>query len=313
MIRGQVLRCNIVTELGITRARFLGRVMSMSRPLRIEFAGALYHVTARGNERKPIVRADFDREEWVATLAHVCDRFAWRCLAWCLMDNHFHLVLETPKANLARGMRQLNGRYAQRFNRRHRRVGHLFQGRYKALLVERGPHLLEACRYTVLNPERTRTPRRHDTWRWSSYRASAGLEPAPAWLELDQLLGQFAAERSVAQRRYRAFIRAGLQSDNSPRSVEGEIYFADRAYIRRRGGTADGSPEIPRAQREPIALPLEQTLRAGSDHAIRRAYREGGYTLRETADVLGLHYSTISRRLVAQEQEQALDLLRSKT
>jgi REP element-mobilizing transposase RayT len=275
----------------------------MSRPLRIEFAGALYHVTARGNERKAIVRDDLDREEWVATLAHVCDRFAWRCLAWCLMDNHFHLVVETPKANLARGMRQLNGRYAQRFNRRRRRVGHLFQGRYKALLVQRGAHLLGACRYTVLNPERTRAPRRYDTWPWSSYRATAGLESPPRWLDVDQLLGQFAPERALAQRRYRAFIRVGLEHAAVTPS-ESEIYVAERTYIRRRGGKPNGSPEIPRIQRKPIAVPLEQLFRANGDHAITRAYREGGYTLREIADVLGVHYSTISRRLAAQERER---------
>jgi hypothetical protein len=134
------------------------------------------------------------------------------------MDNHFHLVVETPKANLARGMRQLNGRYAQCFNRRHRRVGHLFQGRYKAFLVERGPHLLGVCRYTVLNPERTRSPRRYDTYPWSSYRATAALEPAPPWLDIEQLLGQFAADRRLAQRRYRAFVRAGVDNPQPRRS-----------------------------------------------------------------------------------------------
>lgn len=275
----------------------------MSRPLRIEFPGAVYHVTARGNEQKAIVRDHLDREDWVADLAHVCDRFDWRILAWCLMDNHFHFVLETLKANLARGMRQLNGRYAQRFNRRHGRVGHLFQGRYKALLIERDSHLLESCRYTVLNPARTTPPRRYDTWPWSSYRASAGLESAPPWLDIDQLLGRFSPDRALAQRRYRDFIHAGLENAQSPPAVQGEIYLATRPYIRRRGGKPNGSPEIPRVQREPITLPLEQLLRANGDQAIRLAYREGGYTLREIANALGLHYSTISRRLVAQERQ----------
>jgi putative transposase len=285
----------------------------VSRPLRIEFAGALYHVTARGNERKAIVRDDRDREEWVATLAHTCDRFAWRCLAWCLMDNHFHLVLETPKPNLARAMRQLNGRYAQRFNRCHRRVGHLFQGRYKALLVQDDPHLLEACRYTVLNPARTRRPRRYDTWPWSSYRATAGLEPAPPWLDLRRLLGMFAPERPLAQRRYRAFIREGLEQPQSLQPEEGEIYLAQRHYIRRHGGKPNGSPEIPRPQREPIAHTLDELLHTRNGQTIARAYREGGYTLREIADALGLHYSTISRRLAAHENQNHTTLSRCKT
>jgi putative transposase len=252
--------------------------------------------------------------KWLASLAHACDRFAWRCLAWCLMGNHFHLVLETPRPNLARGMRQLNGRYAQRFNRRHRRVGHLFQGRYSALLIERGPHLLEACRYTVLNPTRTRKPRDYHSWPWSSYRASAGLEPAPPWLELDRLLEHFAPERTLAQRRYRAFIRAGLHQPQRLRPATSKLYLAQRPYIRRHGGKPNGSPEIPRTQREPIAHSLEQLFHADNGQAIAHAYHEAGYTLREIADALDLHYSTISRRLAAHEHNASrLSLLRCKT
>jgi putative transposase len=274
----------------------------MSRPLRIEFPGARYHVTARGNEQKAIVRDDLDREDWVATFGLVCARFGWRCLEWCLMDNHFHFVLETPRANLARGMQQLNGRYAQRFNQRYDRVGHLFQGRYKALLVQNDAHLLGACRYTVLNPERTEAPRPYDTWRWSSYQVTAGLEPAPPWLDSDQLLGHFAPDRALAQRRYRAFIREGLEDGAGRPPVESQIYLATRAYVRRHGGKLDGSPEIPRIQREPIAVPLEHHLRANGDEGIALAYREGGFTLREIAAALDVHYSTISRRLAAQER-----------
>jgi putative transposase len=276
----------------------------MSRPLRIELPGACYHVTARGNEQKAIVRDDLDREDWVAIFGLVCVRFDWRCLEWCLMDNHFHFVLGTPKANLARGMQQLNGRFAQRFNQRHDRVGHLFQGRYKALLTQSDEHLLEACRYTVLNPERTEAPRRYDTWRWSSYRANAGLAPAPPWLDSAQLLEHFAADRALARRRYRAFIREGLENAAGHPSVESEIYLASRAYIRRRGGKRDGSREIPRIQREPIALPLEHDLRANGDQGIALAYRQGGFTLREIAAALGVHYSTISRRLAVHERRQ---------
>jgi putative transposase len=286
----------------------------MSRPLRIEFPGAIYHVTARGNEKKAIVRHDGDREEWVSTLSHACERFGWRCLAWCLMDNHFHLVLETPTANLARGMRQLNGRYAQRFNGRHKRVGHLFQGRYNALLVERGPYLLEACRYTVLNPARLRTPRPYDTWPWSSYQATAGLAPRPSWLALNRLLDQFDVMTALAQRRYRRFIREGLGQPAQLDPTEGAIYLASRAYVRRHPGKPNASPEIPRRHREPIAVPLEQLLRAGTDHLVARAYRDGGYTLREIAAALDVHYSTISRRLAVEEGENVSSpALRSKT
>jgi len=128
----------------------------MARPLRIEFPGAVYHVTSRGNARRKIYRDDEDREAFLATLAWVAERFGWRCHAYCLMDNHFHLLLETPQPNLSRGMRQLNGVYTQSFNRRHRKAGHLFQGRFKAILAEKDSYLLELARYIVLNPVRTR-------------------------------------------------------------------------------------------------------------------------------------------------------------
>jgi putative transposase len=142
----------------------------MARPLRLQFPGALYHVTARGNERKAIVRDDDDRELWLGGVERVCSRFGWLVYAYCLMDNHFHLLVETPVVpNLARGMRELNGVYAQHFNRRHRRSGHLFGGRYSALVVERERHLLEGARYVVLNPERASVPiERYHRYRWSS-------------------------------------------------------------------------------------------------------------------------------------------------
>src|SRR5437899_12157549 len=123
----------------------------MARPLRIEYDGALYHVTSRGNERKAIFKDDSDRELFLNTLFQVNDRFHWICHAYCLMDNHYHLVIETPDGNLSRGMRQLNGVYTQAFNRRHRSVGHLFQRRVTRMLVQRESHLIEVRRYMVLS------------------------------------------------------------------------------------------------------------------------------------------------------------------
>ncbi|RRQ21110.1 transposase [Thiohalobacter thiocyanaticus] len=126
----------------------------MARPLRIEVAGGLYHVTARGDRREDIYADEADRLHWLSIFDGVCDRFNWRCHGYCLMTNHYHLVVETPEANLSRGMRQLNGVYTQTFNRRHGLVGHLFQGRFKGILVEREAYLLELSRYVVLNPVR---------------------------------------------------------------------------------------------------------------------------------------------------------------
>lgn len=160
----------------------------MARPLPIEFAGALYRLTSRGDRREDIYLDDADREEFLQIFAEVCERFGWACHAYCLMTNHYHLVIETREGTSSRGMRQLNGVYTQRFNQRHRRVGHVFQGRYKAILVQKEAYLLELARYVVLNPVRAGMARAAREWPWSSYRATAGEVEVPCWLSADWLL-----------------------------------------------------------------------------------------------------------------------------
>ena len=147
----------------------------MARPLRIEFPGAVYHITSRGNERKKIFWDDQDRELYLARLDQIHERFHWHVHAYVLMSNHCHLLVETPMANLSRGMRQLNGVYTQEFNRRHGRVGHLFQGRFKAILVEEDNYLLEVSRYIILNPVRAGMVERPEEYRWSSYPSIIGM------------------------------------------------------------------------------------------------------------------------------------------
>jgi putative transposase len=156
----------------------------MARPLRIDIAGALHHVTSRGNERRPIFRSNQDREAFLQFLAETVKRFGWSVTAWVLMTNHFHLVIQTPEANLSRGMQWLNGTYADWFNRRRQRSGHLFQGRFKSFLIEQQTYSAEVLRYVVLNPVRANMVARPEQYRWSSYRATAGLEAAPPWLDL---------------------------------------------------------------------------------------------------------------------------------
>ena len=141
----------------------------MARPLRLEFAGALYHITSRGDRREAINRAADDREAWLEVLGNVCARFNWVLYAYCQMTNHYHVLVETIDGNLSRGMRQLNGRYTQRFNRRHSLVGHVLQGRYKAILVQKETYLLELTRYVVLNPLRAGVVNQPEDWPWSSY------------------------------------------------------------------------------------------------------------------------------------------------
>ena len=177
----------------------------MARPLRIEYPDALYHVTSRGNRQEDIYLDDQDRNAFLKTLSRVCDRFNWVCHSYCLMSNHYHLMIETPEANLSEGMRQLNGVYTQTLNRNHSRVGHVFQGRYKAILVQKDSYLLELSRYIVLNPVRASMVHSAKDWRWSSYQSTAGLVATPNWLTST---GYYPALRGV--RRWQWSDIAGL-------------------------------------------------------------------------------------------------------
>src|SRR5882724_3151778 len=183
----------------------------MARPLRIEFPGGLYHVTARGNGRLAIFIDDSDREQFLTVLASVVARYRVLCHAYCLMGNHYHLLLETPEANLSRAMRQLNGVYGQGFNRSHGRSGHVFEGRFQAQVVDKDAYLRAVCRYIVLNPVRAGLVAHPRQWAWSSYRATAGEAPLPAFLTVDWVLSlRDTPVRAAAEDRYRRFIDAGL-------------------------------------------------------------------------------------------------------
>ncbi len=282
----------------------------MARPLRIEFPGAVYHVTARGNARRKIYRDDEDREAFLATLAWVVERFGWRCHAYCLMDNHFHLLIETPRPNLSRGMRQLNGVYTQSFNHRHKKAGHLFQGRFKAILIERNSYLLELARYIVLNPVRAKTVKTPERYPWSSYRPTLGLTPVPPALATDWVLDQFARTRPAARKRYAAFVRAGIGHASPWGEVKGQVLLGGKAFVERmtpRLKESAAAAEIPKRQRPPHRPALKTLLagrgsKAARNKALARAYLEHGYTQAEIGREAGLHYATVSRIIKAIEE-----------
>jgi len=175
----------------------------MARPLRIEFDGALYHVTSRGNARAPIFIADTNRVLFFDILKKTCDRFNWLCHVYCLMDNHYHLVIEAPDGNLSKGMRQLNGVYTQSFNKRNQRVGHVFQGKYKAIVIEKEGYLLQVSRYVVLNPVRAKIVESPAEWKWSSYWGTAGIGKPHTVLTIDWILKQFDTHREKARKNYK--------------------------------------------------------------------------------------------------------------
>ena len=280
----------------------------MARPLRLELAGALYHVTSRGDGREDIYRSDDDRRAWLETLGQVCERFNWVCHAWCQMDNHYHLLVETPEANLSKGMRQLNGVYTQCFNRSHQRVGHVFQGRFKAILVDRDGYLLELARYVVLNPLRARRVRHLDNWAWSSYLATCGQAAKPAWLQCDFILSQFSTRRARAIAKYIAFVHQGKGLAPVWEQLRGQIYLGSDRFVEKMQALVDQRPlltEVPRAQRRALKRALaEFAQRHQRDEAIALAYLSGQHTMAAIAEHFGVHYTTVSRLVKAHERSQ---------
>jgi putative transposase len=286
----------------------------MARPLRIEYDGALYHVTSRGNERKAIFKDDGDRELFLTTLWKVSERFHWLCHAYCLMGNHYHLVIETPDGNLSKGMRQLNGVYTQAFNRRHHRVGHLFQGRFKGILVQKESHYLEVCRYVVLNPVRAKAVKQPREWAWSSYRATGGLAAVPRCLKVEEILSHFGQRRGPAQEKYRRYVGEGIAGATIWENLKAQSLLGLEGFADALRGHVTGKEtvrEIPKGQRLIGRASLKKLFdeagkgKAVRDRVISKAVNEHGYSQMEVARHLKLHYSTISRLIKSVNEEQS--------
>lgn len=272
----------------------------MTRPLRIEFAGALYHVTSRGNAQADIYLDDEDRKNYLDVLQDVCERFNWVIHAYCLMSNHYHLLIETPDSNLSKGMRQLNGVYTQRFNRKHNRVGHVFQGRYKAILVQKESYLLELARYIVLNPVRAQMVRSAKDWPWSSYRATAGFIKAQKWLTVDWVLAAFSRRKSNAMKMYSAFVSEGRNQPKPWEELKNQIYLGDESFVddmQCKISPETSLSEVPSSQKRQVAKSLlyyEQKY-IDRDTAIFKAYESGSYSMKSIGDYFEVHYSRVSR------------------
>jgi putative transposase len=258
----------------------------MARPLRLEHANALWHVTARGNEKKEIFRDDFDRELFLRLLGETVIRFGWRLIAWVLMGNHYHLEVQTPDPNLSRGMHWLNGRYAQRFNRRHDRCGHLFQGRFKGILVERESYMLTLARYIVLNPVRAGISPHPSQYRWSSYQQTAGITSPDPWLAASDLLEHLAPSAASSRLEYLQFVDAGIRHAESPwTNLEGQIFLGSADWIESMAGKLkelEMSPEHPRIQRSigrPKTEDVLDAVAATLDTTVSRIRNDRGDSL----------------------------------
>ncbi|HET9032971.1 MAG TPA: transposase [Dokdonella sp.] len=271
----------------------------MARPLRLEFAGALYHVTSRGDRREAIFEDDADREQFLSVLADVVADFNWICHAYCLMTNHYHLLIETPDGNLSKGMRQLNGVFTQASNRRHARSGHLFQGRFKAILVDADSYLLELARYVVLNPVRAGMVRDPGKWPWSSYRAMIGDESAPVWLATDGLLAAFAKRRADARKRYIRFVAEGKGIESIWINLNNQVFLGDKAFVAKslRRKKLSDDLNVPKAQRRPPPPSLQSiaSRNPSRDAAIIAAHATGGYSYQQIAEHFGMHFTSVGR------------------
>jgi REP element-mobilizing transposase RayT len=269
----------------------------MSRPLRLEFAGALYHLTARGDRQEPIFEDDDDRLVFLDLLAKEVLQQGWILYAFCVMANHYHLLLETPEPNLVQGMRRLNGVYTQAFNRRYRRVGHVLQGRYKSILVDKDVYLRELCRYVVLNPMRVGMVSSIEDWHWSSYLPTVGTVPCPPWLNAHSVLALFG--KGVAARRaYERFVAEGLDQPSPWETLKGQVYLGSQifhAHMKKRlSGKAPKG--VPRRQINPDRPSAQIVVRAVADAygikpaaALKResglAFKQSVYLLRRRANL----------------------------
>ena len=288
----------------------------MARPLRIEFPGALYHVTSRGDRREDIFVDDTDRATVLAVVAQGLGRFDAQLLSYCLMGNHYHFVVHTRQGRLSALMRHVNGIYTQAFNRRHGKVGHLFQGRFKAILVDREAYLLQLCRYVELNPVRAGLVAQPADWPWSSYRAHVGQAEVPAWLGSAELHGyllgrdaQTAADRAKAARAYAKWVAAGRDVDLWAEGLRRQIYLGDDEFVQKMldaaTPTARRSTSVPKPQRSVPRTLTQWLARCDSrEEALRQAHRASGLTMTALAAELGLTPARVGQ-LIARAERRA--------
>ena len=275
----------------------------MARPLRLSEPGLTYHVTARGIDRHSVYMDDEDRVGFLDRLAHVVGTLELECYAYCLMDNHYHLVVKTRQPNISKAMRQVNSAYARRWNDRHERTGYVFQGRFGAKVIQDGRYLLTACRYVVLNPVRAGLVGEPCQWPWSSYRATAGLARCPAFLSTDTVLACFG-EGVSAVLAYRRFVcdRAAAEDRLPPSPIVGDPDFVARFKPAREAA----SREVYWAERD-TRQALEELFasahdREARDTAAARA-TAAGYSTREVARLLG--FTSRGVRMMVERARQA--------
>lgn len=275
----------------------------MTRPLRVEYPGAVYHVMSRGNAYKNIFIDDHDRVVFLSNIKKSAEVHNFICYAYCLMGNHYHLLIETPEGNLAKIMRDINGTYSQMFNKKHKSIGHVFQGRYKAFLIEKDQYLLELIRYIANNPVVAKLVKKPGLWKWSSYNCVLGKTKVPSWLDIDFTLGLFSKNKYEAIKQYCKFVD-NYKENNSPYKhlkegiVLGNKQFVD--WVWENFNDSEDKKEIAVSNRM-ISRPSLKTMFTEvkdyneRNNTIKIAHLRCNYTITEIAKHLGLHRSTVSK------------------
>ncbi|MCR4312044.1 MAG: transposase [Candidatus Uhrbacteria bacterium] len=275
----------------------------MARPLRIEYPGALYHVTSRGNKKQDIFLTQNDRFLFLLTLNKIIKTHNWICHAYCLMNNHYHLLIETPDANLSSGMHDLNGEYTQIYNRIHQAVGHILQGRYKAFVIEKETYFLEVARYIVLNPVRAGFVKHPKDWMWSSFNSTRGSAKSDPLLDTSFLLSQFGRRKAQARQKYTEFVLNGIQRDSPLLLAEHNLILGSPQFVHRmweENADAEEITDVVTSERM-IARPTLQDLfvRAKDvqerDSIILFARMRCGYSVSQIAKHLRVHRTTVSK------------------
>ncbi len=270
----------------------------MARPQRIEFAGALYHVSAKGQDGGRLFHDAEDAERFLTILGQVCRRFEWAVMAYCLLPDHFELVLETRRPSLSEGMRRLSGLYGQAFNRRHGRHGPVFQGRFKAVLVDRELYLADVCREVLRAPVEAGLAVQARDWRWSSCRAMLKRQ-APDWLARQTLLRLFSDDPEPAAAKFLSFVEIFLSGSDPWSDRRDQIFLGSEGFVEQ-----VQEQEQARRARESLGLATEGARKPlawfaenypDPHEAMARAHLDGGYSQPKVAAHFGVHYSTVSR------------------
>jgi len=284
----------------------------MARPLRIEYPGGFYHVTSRGNEQKDVFKSQRDREKFLEYLGSATKRYGAVIHAYCLMSNHYHLLMETPEGNLSQIMRHINGAYTTYFNVKRKRAGHLFQGRYKAILVEADEYATELSRYIHLNPVRVGMSAKPEGYQWSSYRSYISQDKAADWLKTEFILGYFGRNASDAKNKYREFVEELLDTEyDSPlKATVASTVLGTEGFVRevaeRHLGEKRAERSVPAVKELATRPSLDEIINKvksvlGESHELTRnmsiycCQKHSGAKLKEIGERFGISDAAVSQ------------------